>query len=79
MSKKSPNPTPSIDDMVKVYLENVSEDIEITHINLNDSTVSGFKHKRLPIMGIQYHSEASPGPYDNEYIFDEFISLINLK
>ena len=59
--------------------ENVSEDLEITHINLNDSTVSGFKHKRLPIMGIQYHSEASPGPYDNEYIFDEFISLINLK
>ena len=62
-----------------VESKNVSEDIEITHINLNDSTVSGFKHKRLPIMGIQYHSEASPGPYDNEYIFDEFISLINLK
>ena len=58
---------------------NISEDLEITHINLNDSTVSGFKHKKLPIMGIQYHSEASPGPYDNEYIFDEFISLINLK
>ena len=48
-------------------------------MNLNDDTVSGFKHKFLPVMGIQYHSEASPGPYDSEYIFDEFISLIELK
>jgi carbamoyl-phosphate synthase small subunit len=46
---------------------------------LNDETVSGIKHKTLPIMGIQYHSEASPGPYDNEYVFDEFINLINSK
>lgn len=56
-----------------------SNEIEITHMNLNDDTVSGFKHKFLPVMGIQYHSEASPGPYDSEYIFDEFISLIELK
>ena len=57
----------------------ISNDLEITHVNLNDETVSGIKHKTLPIMGIQYHSEASPGPYDNEYVFDEFINLINSK
>ena len=57
----------------------ISNELEITHVNLNDETVSGIKHKTLPIMGIQYHSEASPGPYDNEYVFDEFINLINSK
>tara|TARA_Y100001970_G_scaffold104371_1_gene130755 strand:+ start:5970 stop:7106 length:1137 start_codon:yes stop_codon:yes gene_type:complete len=62
-----------------VEAKGISNDLEITHVNLNDETVSGIKHKKLPIMGIQYHSEASPGPYDNEYIFDEFINLINSK
>ena len=62
-----------------VEAKGISNDLEITHVNLNDETVSGIKHKTLPIMGIQYHSEASPGPYDNEYVFDEFINLINSK
>ena len=59
--------------------EIINPDIEITHINLNDHTVSGIKHKKLPIMGIQYHSEASPGPQDNEYLFDEFINMMSAK
>jgi len=50
--------------------------LEITHINLNDGTVEGLKHKELPIFAIQYHSEASPGPLDNTYLFDEFIKMI---
>ena len=62
-----------------VSSEIVNPEIEITHINLNDNTVSGIKHKKLPIMGIQYHSEASPGPKDNEYLFDEFIKMININ
>ena len=62
-----------------VSSEIVNPEIEITHINLNDNTVSGIKHTKLPIMGIQYHSEASPGPKDNEYLFDEFIKMININ
>tara|TARA_B100001750_G_C15520654_1_gene611226 strand:- start:1160 stop:2257 length:1098 start_codon:yes stop_codon:yes gene_type:complete len=52
------------------------EDLLITHVNLNDDTVEGIRHRELPVMSIQYHSEASPGPRDNEYIFDEFLALI---
>ena len=52
------------------------EHLEVTHINMNDGTVSGLMHKTLPVFSIQYHSEASPGPKDSEYIFDEFIKKI---
>jgi carbamoyl-phosphate synthase small subunit len=51
-------------------------DLEITHINLNDNTVEGLRHKYLPIFSIQYHSEDSPGPWDSRYLFDQFIKLI---
>jgi carbamoyl-phosphate synthase small subunit len=50
--------------------------LEVTHINLNDGTVEGLKHKELPIFAIQYHSEASPGPLDNTYLFDRFLEMI---
>ncbi len=50
--------------------------LEVSHINLNDGTVEGLRHRELPIMSIQYHSEASPGPLDNLYLFDEFLSLV---
>jgi carbamoyl-phosphate synthase small subunit len=50
--------------------------LEVSHINLNDQTVEGFRHKDLPLFTIQYHSEASPGPRDNEYIFDQFIKMV---
>ena len=50
--------------------------LEVSHINLNDQTVEGFRHKSLPLFTIQYHSEASPGPRDNEYMFDQFIEMI---
>ena len=54
----------------------LSADAEVTHINLNDGTVEGLRHKRLPALSIQYHSEASPGPRDNMYIFDRFLELV---
>jgi carbamoyl-phosphate synthase small subunit len=51
--------------------------IEITHINLNDQTLEGFRHRSHPLFCVQYHPEAAPGPHDSRYLFDEFIRLID--
>lgn len=59
-----------------VDADSLPSDLEVSHLNLNDGTVEGIRHKSLPIMTIQYHSEASPGPLDNEYIFDNFLDMI---
>lgn len=53
-----------------------SDDIYITHRNVNDGTVEGFRHKSLPVISVQYHPEAAPGPQDSAYIFDDFISMM---
>jgi carbamoyl-phosphate synthase small subunit len=50
--------------------------LEVSQINLNDGTVEGLRHKELPIVSIQYHSEGSPGPQDNVYLFDRFLEMI---
>lgn len=50
--------------------------IDITHVNLNDDTIEGIKAKNTPAFSVQYHPEASPGPHDSRYLFDDFISLI---
>ncbi len=52
------------------------KNIEITHINLNDNTLEGFRHRELPIIAVQYHPEASPGPHDARYLFDEFTKMM---
>lgn len=52
------------------------KDVEITHMNLNDNTLEGFRHTKYPIFSVQYHPEASPGPHDSKYLFDEFKKMI---
>ena len=51
-------------------------EVELTHVNLNDGTVEGMRHTRLPIFSVQYHPEASPGPHDSRYLFDRFVALM---
>lgn len=55
----------------------IDSDLEITHIAINDGTVEGLKHKSLPAFSVQYHPEACPGPSDSNYLFDEFIDMMN--
>jgi len=57
--------------------DTLGNELEVTHINLNDDTVEGLKHRELPVFAIQYHSEASPGPLDNTYLFDRFLQMVN--
>jgi carbamoyl-phosphate synthase small subunit len=59
-----------------VDAETLPPGLEMSHLNLNDQTVEGLRHSELPLFSIQYHSEASPGPRDNEYLFDRFIDLV---
>lgn len=54
-----------------------SDTIEITHVNLNDDTIEGIKVKNKPAFSVQYHPEASPGPHDARYLFDDFVNLIS--
>ena len=59
-----------------VDADSLKNGLEVTHINLNDNTVEGVAHKELPIFSVQYHAEDSPGPRDNRYLFDKFISMV---
>lgn len=54
-----------------------SDNVQMTHIHLNDQTVAGIKLKNKPAFSVQYHPESSPGPHDSRYLFDDFISLMN--
>lgn len=56
-------------------IENAPE-LRVTHVNLNDGTVEGLEHSRLPVFSVQYHPEAAPGPHDSRYLFDRFIGAM---
>ena len=51
-------------------------DIEVTHVNLNDHTLEGFRHRREPAFCVQYHPEAAPGPHDSHYLFNDFVEMM---
>jgi len=56
--------------------DHLSSDIEVAQLHLNDGTCEGLRHRSEPVMSIQYHSEASPGPMDNVYVFDRFVRMV---
>jgi len=52
------------------------EDVQMIGVNLNDQTLEGLRHKKLPILSIQHHPEAAPGPHDAQYLFGHFIEMM---
>ncbi len=54
----------------------LSSEVEMTHVNLNDDTNEGMRHRSLPLFSVQYHPEASPGPHDSRYLFHQFVDLM---
>jgi carbamoyl-phosphate synthase small subunit len=51
-------------------------EVELTHVDLNDNTLEGMRHRSLPLFSVQYHPEASPGPHDSHYLFKDFRKMM---
>ena len=63
----------------QIELETLPECLEVTHISLFDKSIEGLKHKELPFFSVQYHPEASPGPTESSYLFEQFLNLIKVS
>ena len=63
----------------EIDIKTLPKCLEITHVSLFDQSIEGFRHKTLPIFSVQYHPEASPGPTESSYLFQEFLNLIELN
>lgn len=59
-----------------VDMDSLGDNVQVTHINLNDQTVEGFSHKVYPAFSVQYHPESAPGPHDSDYLFERFIRMM---
>ena len=59
--------------------DSLPDNVEVTHVNLNDGTVEGFRHRELPVLSVQYHPEASPGPHDSHYLFGDFVTMMEAR
>jgi len=57
--------------------DSLPQEYEITHIDLNDNVLEGFRHKSYPLFCVQFHPEASPGPHDSDYLFDDFVGMMD--
>ena len=59
-----------------VDVDSLGNDVTVTHVNLYDGTNEGFKHNKYPLFSVQYHPESAPGPCDSDYLFDEFVQMM---